>query len=53
MPVEKVHLKCFHHRIRDGHGHINQDQFLNIDPFDKTMFSRLYKKSEKPKNKKD
>ena len=42
---EKLTLRprSFHHRIREGGRHyIDTDQFLGIDPFDKTKFYQVY-----------
>ncbi|MDH5610290.1 MAG: Hsp20 family protein [Cyclobacteriaceae bacterium] len=38
-----VHTKSFHHRIREGNTHyVDRDQFLGIDPFDKSLFHDIY-----------
>ncbi len=39
----RLHPKSFHHRIRDGYGrYFDNDQFMAIDPFDRSKFHDIY-----------
>lgn len=37
----RIHTKSFHHLIKEGGGHLIDDQqFLGIDPFDRSKFKK-------------
>ena len=50
----KIHSKSFHHRIRNSHVHyVDTEQFLGIDPFDKSKFHQVYEMPIKKDPKKE